>query len=341
MKHSITEMVWRLVRGIGYLGAWCTRIGAGEYRVRFLAYAKAEASSTLTDNKLPQDLTQVASVLLMERIRADAAETLRYFAAQGVVVKIMSGDHSTTVAGVASQVGLAVAAPAVDARELPTAAADLVAVMEASSVFGRVSPPQKPSMVAALQARGHVVAMVGDGVNDILGLKQANIGIAMGEGSNAARAVAQLVLLDNQFATLPAVVDEGRRVIGNVERLANLFVTKSIYAMLLAFAVGVADMAFPLLPRHLTLVGALTIGIPAFRHSSVAATKRRLGASRFCRVRAALRRTRRRAGDRGYVCYLFDHGCVHRDWLGTGPYRCRYHLVRRDTVCADNPGVSA
>jgi cation-transporting ATPase E/undecaprenyl-diphosphatase len=241
-----------------------TAYTGGGYRVLLLAYAKAEASSTLADNKLPQDLTPVALVLLMERIRADAAETLRYFAAQGVVVKIMSGDHPTTVAGVARQVGLAVAAPAVDARELPTAAADLVAVMEASSVFGRVSPQQKQSMVAALQARGHVVAMVGDGVNDILGLKQANIGIAMGEGSGAARAVAQLVLLDNQFATLPAVVDEGRRVIGNVERLANLFVTKSIYAMLLAFAVGVADMAFPLLPRHLTLVGALTIGIPAF-----------------------------------------------------------------------------
>lgn len=241
-----------------------TAYTGGGYRVLLLAYAKAEASSTLADNKLPQDLTPVALVLLMERIRADAAETLRYFAAQGLVVKIMSGDHPTTVAGVARQVGLAVAAPAVDARELPTAAADLVAVMEASSVFGRVSPQQKQSMVAALQARGHVVAMVGDGVNDILGLKQANIGIAMGEGSGAARAVAQLVLLDNQFATLPAVVDEGRRVIGNVERLANLFVTKSIYAMLLAFAVGVADMAFPLLPRHLTLVGALTIGIPAF-----------------------------------------------------------------------------
>ena len=241
-----------------------TAYTGGGYRVLLLAYANAEARSTLTENKLPQDLTPVALVLLMERIRADAAETLRYFAAQGVVVKIMSGDHPTTVAGVASQVGLAVTTPAVDARELPSAAADLAAVMEVSSVFGRVSPQQKQSMVAALQARGHVVAMVGDGVNDILGLKQANIGIAMGEGSGAARAVAQLVLLDNQFATLPAVVDEGRRVIGNVERLANLFVTKSIYAMLLAFAVGVADMAFPLLPRHLTLVGALTIGIPAF-----------------------------------------------------------------------------
>ena len=237
-----------------------TAYTGGGYRVLLLANAKG----TLADNELPQDLTPVALVLLMERIRADAAETLRYFAAQGVVVKVISGDHPATVAGVSKQVGLAVSTPAVDARELPSAQADLAAVMEASSVFGRVSPQQKQSMVAALQERGHVVAMVGDGVNDILGLKQADIGIAMGEGSGAARAVAQLVLLDNQFATLPAVVGEGRRVIGNVERLANLFVTKSVYAMLLAFAVGVADMAFSFLPRHLTLVGALTIGIPAF-----------------------------------------------------------------------------
>ena len=236
-----------------------TAYTGGGYRVLLLANAKG----TLADNELPQDLTPVALVLLMERIRADAAETLRYFAAQGVVVKVISGDHPATVAGVAKQVGLPDSTP-VDARELPPAPVDLAAVMEASSVFGRVSPQQKQSMVAALQARGHVVAMVGDGVNDILGLKQADIGIAMGEGSGAARAVAQLVLLDNQFATLPAVVGEGRRVIGNVERLANLFVTKSVYAMLLAFAVGVADMAFPFLPRHLTLVGALTIGIPAF-----------------------------------------------------------------------------
>ncbi|MEO5672485.1 MAG: HAD-IC family P-type ATPase [Ramlibacter sp.] len=230
------------------------------YRVLLLASAKG----TLAGNELPQDLTPIALVLLMESIRTDAAETLRYFAAQGVIVKVISGDHPATVAGVARQVGLPASAPAVDARELPSTPAALAAVMEGASVFGRVSPQQKQSMVAALQERGHVVAMVGDGVNDILGLKQADIGIAMGEGSGAARAVAQLVLLDNQFATLPAVVGEGRRVIGNVERLANLFVTKSVYAMLLAFAVGVADMAFPFLPRHLTLVGTLTIGIPAF-----------------------------------------------------------------------------
>ncbi|MFP4896056.1 HAD-IC family P-type ATPase [Paraburkholderia sp. EG304] len=125
-------------------------------------------------------------------------------------------------------------------------------------------PQHKKAMVAALQANGHTVAMIGDGVNDVLALKQADIGIAMGSSSGAARTVAQLVLVDDRLASLPAIVGEGRRIIRNVERLANLFVTKTVYAMLLAIAVGIADLPFPFLPRHLTLVGTLSIGIPAF-----------------------------------------------------------------------------
>lgn len=152
----------------------------------------------------------------------------------------------------------------VDARTLPENAEALANLAETRSVFGRISPQQKQSVIAALQAKGHVVAMVGDGVNDVLALKRADIGIAMGTGTGAARAVSQLVLLDNQFSNLPAVIAEGRRIIGNVERLAVLFLTKTVYAMLLAVAVGIADITFPFLPRHLTLVGALTIGIPAF-----------------------------------------------------------------------------
>src|SRR5436190_7724016 len=136
--------------------------------------------------------------------------------------------------------------------------------MEAASVFGRVQPRQKRAMVKALQSRGHVVAMTGDGVNDVIALKDADIGVAMGSGSEAARGVAQLVLLDDNFAVVPAVVAEGRRVIANVERVANLFITKTVYAMLLAIAVGAAGVAFPFLPRHLTIVSSLTIGIPAF-----------------------------------------------------------------------------
>ena len=131
-------------------------------------------------------------------------------------------------------------------------------------MFGRVTPQQKRAMVRALQARGHTVAMTGDGVNDALALKDADIGVAMGSGSDATRAVAQLVLLDSTFDALPPVVAEGRRVLGNIERTSGLYLTKTVYAMLLALATGVAGFVFPFLPRHLTLVGALTIGIPSF-----------------------------------------------------------------------------
>jgi cation-transporting ATPase E len=152
----------------------------------------------------------------------------------------------------------------VDARTLPEEPERLGVVLEASTVFGRVTPHQKRAMVKAMQDRGHVVAMTGDGVNDVLALKDSDIGIAMGTGSSATRAVAQLVLLDNRFATLPHAVAEGRRVINNLERVANLFVTKTVYSMMLAIAIGIAVLPFPFLPRHLTLVGSLTIGIPAF-----------------------------------------------------------------------------
>jgi len=224
----------------------------------------ASADGELAPDRPPPGLVPVALVLLDERIRADAAETLRYFAGQGIAVKVISGDHPGTVSQVATKAGVADAAAPVDARQLPESPAALAELVEARAVFGRASPQDKRSIIAALQAKGRVVAMVGDGLNDILALKQADAGIAMGAGSGAARAVSQLVLLDNRFANLPLVVAEGRRAIGNVERLAVLFLTKTVYAMLLAFAVGIADVTFPFLPRHLTLVGALTIGIPAF-----------------------------------------------------------------------------
>jgi cation-transporting ATPase E len=152
----------------------------------------------------------------------------------------------------------------VDARTLPDGQAELAELLEARSVFGRVVPQQKRAMVQALGARGHVVAMTGDGVNDVLALKEADLGIAMGGGSAASRAVAELVLMDGRFATLPAVMAEGRRVIGNIERVAKVFVTKTVYATVLALAVGLAGLAFPFLPRHLTLISSLTIGIPGF-----------------------------------------------------------------------------
>jgi magnesium-transporting ATPase (P-type) len=212
----------------------------------------------------PAGLVPVAYVILTDRVRETASTTVAYFAKQGVEVKVISGDHAETVAAVARRVGLPGSDAPFDAQALPPTREELAEVLETHSIFGRVTPQQKRSMVEALQSRGHVVAMTGDGVNDVLALKDADIGIAMGSGSSATRAVAQLVLLDSTFDAMPSVVGEGRRVLGNIERTSNLYVTKTVYAMLIALGVGVVGLQFPFLPRQLTLIGALTIGIPSF-----------------------------------------------------------------------------
>ena len=206
----------------------------------------------------------VALVVIEERIRANARSTLDYFASQDVTVKVVSGDDPRTVGAVAARVGIANAESPRDARELPDDPDELADMMETTGVFGRVGPQQKQAMVRALQARGHTVAMTGDGVNDVLALKEADLGVAMGSGAPVSRAVAPVVLLDSDFGSLPPVLGEGRRVIANVERVANLFLTKTVYAALLCLIVGVARVPFPFLPRHLTIVSSLTIGIPAF-----------------------------------------------------------------------------
>ncbi|MEV0151590.1 MULTISPECIES: HAD-IC family P-type ATPase [unclassified Nonomuraea] len=207
----------------------------------------------------------VALVTLQQRIRPDAHETLSYFARQGVTVKVISGDNPEAVSAIATGLGIPDGDRAVDARTLPEDDPDKLAdMLAANAVFGRVTPRQKRLFVGALQARGHTVAMTGDGVNDVLALKDADLGIAMGAGSPATKAVAQVVLLDNAFATLPHVVGEGRRVLANIERVSNLFLTKTFYAIALSLATGVLGLMFPFAPRHSTLVNALTIGIPAF-----------------------------------------------------------------------------
>jgi cation-transporting ATPase E len=234
----------------------------------------AQADAALDGESLPTGLEPRALVLLEEKVRPDAADTLRYFEEQGVALKVISGDNPRTVAAVARRVGLDDADTAYDARELPEDVDELADVLEEHSVYGRVTPHQKRAMVAALQSRGHVVAMTGDGVNDALALKDADIGVAMGSGAAATRAVAQLVLLDGKFATMPGVVAEGRRVIANIERSANLFVTKTVYAILIAIAVVLTAWRYPFLPRHLTIVSTFTIGIPGFVLSLAPNTRR-------------------------------------------------------------------
>jgi magnesium-transporting ATPase (P-type) len=232
---------------------------------RVLVLARtATPLGTSADGHPPSGLVLQAVITLEERIRPDAAGAVQYFGRQGVTVKVLSGDDPRTVAAIAARVGVPGAAQAVDATTLPPDGPELGAALDAYNVFGRVAPRHKLAMVTALQAQGHTVAMTGDGVNDALALKHADIGVAMRSGSPASRAVAPIVLLDNAFSALPGVVAEGRRVIANVERVANLFVTKTVYALLLAIAVGVAEMPFPFFPRHLTIISTLTIGVPAF-----------------------------------------------------------------------------
>ncbi len=239
--------------------------------LRVLVLITAESASTAGG---VSGARACALVVLRQRLRKTAAATLDYFKQQGVAVKIISGDSPAAVGAVAAQLGVDGAAEPVDARRLPEDPTELADLLERATVFGRVKPHQKQAFVKALQSRGHTVAMTGDGVNDVLALKDADLGIAMGSGSAASRSVAQVVLLDDEFATLPHVVAEGRRVIGNIGRVSNLFLTKTIYAITLALVITIGALwarlsgsdllPYPFLPIHQTLINAFTIGLPAF-----------------------------------------------------------------------------
>ncbi|MFD5162519.1 HAD-IC family P-type ATPase [Streptomyces hawaiiensis] len=222
----------------------------------------ARVARDFDDPEVTKGAEPTALVVLEQRLRPDAADTLRYFADQNVRAKVISGDNAVSVGAVAAKLGLS--GTTVDARRLPAEQEGMADALDDGTVFGRVTPQQKRNMVGALQSRGHTVAMTGDGVNDVLALKDADIGVAMGSGSEATRAVAQIVLLNNSFATLPSVVAEGRRVIGNITRVATLFLVKTVYSVLLAVLVVCSQVEYPFLPRHLTLLSTLTIGIPAF-----------------------------------------------------------------------------
>jgi cation-transporting P-type ATPase E len=246
------------------LGGLVTSLAATGRRTLVLGHAP----SVLTEDdaraeRLPGGLVPVAVLTFREQVRPDAAQTLAYFRAQGVGIRIISGDNPRTVAAIAREVGLDVA-DGYDARQLPEDDAELAEILETHHVFGRVTPEQKKRMVVALQSKGHTVAMTGDGVNDALAIKTADIGIAMNSGSPATKAVARLVLLDGQFSHLPDVVAEGRQVIANIERVSMLFLTKTTYATGLAILFGILVLEFPFLPRQLSITDGLTIGIPAF-----------------------------------------------------------------------------
>ena len=231
---------------------------------RVLLIARSVEGVTPNADAGPGENVPIALVVIDQVLRADAEQTVAYFLEQGVHVIVISGDNPATVGAIAAQAGIPGADHPFDAQGLPQRTEEIARVMGEHSVFGRVSPSQKQQMVDALHLRGSTVAMTGDGVNDVLALKNADLGIAMGSGSGATRAVAQLVLLDSKWSVMPSVVAEGRRVLGNIERVSDVFITKSIYAMVIAVTTGLTAIAFPFLPRHLSLISALTIGIPGF-----------------------------------------------------------------------------
>jgi cation-transporting P-type ATPase E len=231
---------------------------------RVLLLAISDAPLSVDDDRLPAATRPAALLVLAEELRDETAAAVRYLRGQGVRIKVLSGDAPRAVAAIADRAGITErdAGPPQDAAVLTDD--EIGDVIGKADIFGRVRPAQKLRAVQALQSQGHVVAMVGDGVNDVQALKQADLGIAMGSGSDASRSVARVVLLDGTFAAIPQLLGEARRVIGNIERVAGLFITKTVYAAIIAVAIGVAGVAYPFFPRHLTVVAALTIGVPGF-----------------------------------------------------------------------------
>lgn len=225
-----------------------------------------EGANVSDDPQLDVQAEPVALVLCSEKIREDAERTLAWFREQGVRCRVISGDNPVTVGAIARRVKLTGdhEPVAMDARELPEDVNELACVLENVDVLGRVLPDQKKAIVQALHTQNHVVAMTGDGVNDALAIKEADLGIAMGNAAPATKAVAQVVLVDSKFSHLPDVVARGRQVMANMERVASLFLVKTVYSALISLGVVLTQIPYPYLPRHITYIGALTIGMPAF-----------------------------------------------------------------------------
>lgn len=234
-------------------------------RTLVLCYYEQDFKHTqLTEATIKEGFKPVAVIALKETIRKDVLGTLNYLKNQGVKLRLLSGDNTRTVSAIAREVGIEFDGNGFDARKLPKNIEEMGKVLDEHVVFGRVNPDQKKDIVMALQSRGHVVAMVGDGVNDAMAVKQSDIGVAMGSGSAATRAVARIVLLDSDFAQFPRVIAIGRQVIANIERVALLFLSKTVYVMILSVIFALMLWGFPFLPRHLSALDGLTIGIPAF-----------------------------------------------------------------------------
>ena len=229
------------------------------YRVLLVSQHAGELDRQLEPGKL----RPLALILLMSRIRPEAPHTFAYFAKQGVAIKVISGDNPVTVSEIARRAGIRGAEHYIDAGNLQTEE-DFLDAVDRYTVFGRVTPDQKKKLIAAYKKKKHTVAMTGDGVNDVLAMKEADCGIAMASGAQAASQVAQLVLLDSDFAAMPGIVGEGRRVINNIQRAATLFLVKNIFSLGLSIISFFTNWPYPMVPFHLSVISALTIGVPSF-----------------------------------------------------------------------------
>ncbi|GAA0120998.1 MAG: cation-translocating P-type ATPase [Clostridium argentinense] len=224
----------------------------------------AKVSENEFKNKTLNSAKKAALILIEDIIREEATESFQYFEKQSVDLKIISGDNPVTVSAVAKRAGIKNSDRYIDARNLPEDSEKLAKTIEENTIFGRVTPHQKKEIVKSLQSKGHIVAMTGDGVNDVLALKEADCGIAMANGSDATKAVAQLVLLNSDFSALPKVVMEGRKLINNLEGVSELFLSKTVYSAILSLIFGLIMLPFPFMPIQLSLIGSVAIGIPSF-----------------------------------------------------------------------------
>jgi cation-transporting ATPase E len=232
---------------------------AKDYRVIVLAHSEEK----FIQNKIPEKVELIGYILILDKIRKEAKNTLEYFKKQGVDIKIISGDNPITVSKIAKQVGIKNYGKYIDMSTIKSDK-EIKEIVSQYTIFGRVSPTQKKELVLALQDKGKTVAMTGDGVNDVLALKAADCSIVMANGSDASKNVAQLVLLDSNFASMPKVVAEGRRTINNIGRSASLFLVKTIYSTILALMFLFMGEAYPFVPIQLSLISIITIGIPSF-----------------------------------------------------------------------------
>ncbi|UFS60230.1 HAD-IC family P-type ATPase [Subtercola endophyticus] len=286
LRHAESTTTWllgapeRLLHGHPEALAAAHEIASSGRRTLVLSQCDLEPARLVDEPELVREATPACFVILEETLRPEAADTLAYFADEGVRVIIVSGDNPHTVASIARQLNLG--DTAVDASTLADDDA-LSAALETTDVFGRVAPEQKRQLVKLLQAQGHSVAMTGDGVNDAMAIKDADLGIAMGNATPATRAVSRLVLLDSRFDRMPEVLMLGRRVIANVERVSNLFLSKTVYGIVLALFTAIFAWEFPFLPRQLTLVSVLAIGVPSF-FLALAPNRRRYRAGVLPRV---------------------------------------------------------